>query len=268
MSNQSPLLKNNVQSFGSGTPMVFAHGFGCDQSMWRCLVPEFEKTHTVILYDLVGSGASDLTAYDRDKYQTLQGHADDLLDILREIDSGPAIFVGHSVSAMIGLLASNLEPALFAAQLMVGPSACYIDHEGYQGGFSRTDINDLLETMESNYLGWSSAIAPKIMGAPEQPELGQELSNSFCRTDPDIAKHFARVTFLSDHRTDLSASTIPTLILQCSDDLIAPTFVGQFIQEAIAGSELVTIENTGHCPHLSAPVASVAAMRKFIDTRV
>lgn len=236
--------------------------------MWRCLAPEFERTHTVILYDLVGSGGSDLSAYDREKYQSLHGHADDVLDLLRHVDAGPAIFVGHSVSAMIGLLASNREPALFTAQLMVGPSACYIDHEGYRGGFSRADIDDLLETMEGNYLGWSSAIAPRIMGAPDQPELGQELTNSFCRTDPDIAKHFARVTFLSDHRADLADAVIPTLVLQCSDDLIAPVTVGQFIHDAIPGSELAMIENTGHCPHLSAPAASVTAMREFIRTRL
>jgi sigma-B regulation protein RsbQ len=259
--------KNNVRISGSGSPIIFAHGFGCDQSMWRRLAPEFELTHTVILYDLVGSGNSELSAYDKKKYQTLQGHADDLVDILRQLDAGPAIFVGHSVSAMIGLLASNDEPSLFSAQLMIGPSACYIDHEGYRGGFSRSDIEDLLDTMESNYLGWSSAIAPKIMGAPDQPELGQELTNSFCRTDPDIAKHFARVTFLSDHRADLAESALPTLILQCSDDLIAPISVGEFIRDAIPGSELVLIENTGHCPHLSSPAASVSAMRSFIKNR-
>lgn len=236
--------------------------------MWRCLAPEFERTNTVILYDLVGSGASDLSAYDRSKYQSLQGHADDVLDILRAVDAGPAIFIGHSVSAMIGLLASNRAPDLFAAQLMVGPSACYIDDEGYRGGFSRMDIEDLLETMEGNYLGWSSVMAPRIMGAADQPELAQELTNSFCRTDPEIAKHFARVTFLSDHRADLAHAVIPTLILQCSDDLIAPVSVGQFIREAIPGSELAMIENTGHCPHLSAPAASVTAMRQFMQTRL
>lgn len=260
--------KNNVKISGSGSPIIFAHGFGCDQSMWRCLVPEFERSHTVILYDLVGSGGSDLSAYDREKYQTLQGHADDLLEILAQVATAPAIFVGHSVSAMIGLLASNQAPARFAAQLMVGPSACYINDEQYQGGFSRADIDDLLDTMAGNYLGWSSAMAPKIMGAPEQPALGQELTNSFCRTDPDIAKHFARVTFLSDHRRDVGKSAIPTLVMQCSDDLIAPVSVGEFIHQAIPGSEFALIENTGHCPHLSAPGASVAAMQKFIGARI
>lgn len=268
MLTKTPFMKNNVSVSGSGSPIIFAHGFGCDQSMWRFLVPEFERTHTVIVYDLTGSGASDLNAYDKEKYQTLHGHAEDLLDILRQLGGAPALFVGHSVSAMIGLLASNQEPSLFSAQLMVGPSACYIDDENYHGGFSRIDIQDLLTTMESNYLGWSSSVAPMIMGTPERPELGQELTNSFCRTDPDIAKHFARVTFLSDHRADLSKSALPTLILQCSDDLIAPTSVGTFIHDAISGSKLVIIENIGHCPHLSSPAASVSAMRSFIEGRV
>jgi sigma-B regulation protein RsbQ len=194
----------------------------------------------------------------------LQGYADDVLEIVDHYATGPAVFVGHSVSAMIGLLASNAAAHKFAAQIMVGPSACYIDDENYRGGFSRADIDDLLDTMAGNYLGWSSNMAPAIMGAPESPELGVELTNSFCRTDPDIAKHFARVTFLSDHRADLAKSTIPTLILQCSDDLIAPREVGDFIHRAIPGSQLAMIENTGHCPHLSAPAASIDAMRAYL----
>ena len=260
--------RNNVTVLGSGRPIVFAHGFGCDQTMWRFLAPEFAKTHQVILYDLVGSGASDLSAYDRDKYGSLHGHADDLAEVIAATTKEPAIFVGHSVSAMIGVLASNKAPSLFAGQLMVGPSACYINDEGYHGGFARSDIDDLLDTMDGNYLGWSSAMAPKIMGAPDDPALGQELTNSFCRTDPEIAKHFARVTFLSDHRADLAHSRVPTLILQCSDDIIAPLSVGEFIQRQIPGSEMVIIDNNGHCPHLSAPLASVAAMRQFIAAKL
>lgn len=259
--------RNNINVHGDGdgkATMVLAHGFGCDQSMWRHLVPAFRDKFRIVLFDLVGSGGSDLCAYDKTKYATLQGYADDLLDIVDHYSAGPAVFVGHSVSAMIGLLASNGAPGKFAAQIMVGPSACYIDDEGYRGGFSRADIDDLLDTMAGNYLGWSSTMAPAIMGAPDTPELGVELTNSFCRTDPDIAKHFARVTFLSDHRADLAKSTTPTLILQCSDDLIAPREVGDFIHRAIAGSTLAIIENTGHCPHLSAPAASIDAMRSFL----
>lgn len=244
--------------------MVLLHGFGCDQSMWRFMVPSFEASHQLLLYDLVGSGASDLSAYDREKYGTLHGHADDLIEIISSHGGGPVIFVGHSVGATIGLLASNKAPQLFAAQVMVGPSPCYIDDAGYRGGFTRADIDDLLDTMEGNYLGWSSNMAPAIMGAAGQPELGQELVNSFCRTDPEIAKHFARVTFLSDHRADLPLSRTPTLILQCTDDMIAPVEVGRYIQHAIPGSELAMIENTGHCPHMSAPAASVSAIQRYL----
>ncbi|WP_373991737.1 alpha/beta fold hydrolase [Duganella sp. BuS-21] len=257
--------RNNINLHGTGKPtLVLVHGFGCDQSMWRHMVPAFEATHRIVLFDLVGSGASDLTAYDKTRYATLHGYATDLLEILDEYADGPVVLVGHSVSAMIGLLAANVAPHRFAAQIMVGPSACYIDDDGYRGGFARADIDDLLDTMAGNYLGWSSTMAPAIMGAPDKPELGVELTNSFCRTDPDIAKHFARVTFLSDHRADLAACTVPTLVMQCSDDLIAPREVGEFIQRAIAGSKLVVIDNTGHCPHLSAPDASIAAMRAFL----
>lgn len=257
--------RNNINVHGDGeATMVLVHGFGCDQSMWRHVVPAFRDKFRIVLFDLVGSGGSDLSAYDKTKYSTLHGYADDLIEIVDQYATGPVFFVGHSVSAMIGLLASNAAPHKFAAQIMVGPSPCYIDDEGYRGGFSREDIDDLLDTMEGNYLGWSSTMAPAIMGAPDTPELGVELTNSFCRTDPDIAKHFARVTFLSDHRADLAKSTTPTLILQCSDDLIAPTEVGDFIHRAIAGSKLALIENTGHCPHLSAPAASIDAMRAFL----
>ncbi|MEZ0604109.1 alpha/beta fold hydrolase [Paraburkholderia sp. IW21] len=257
--------RNNVRISGSGKrTMVLAHGFGCDQSMWRYLVPSFHGEYRTVLFDHVGSGASDLSAYDRDKYDSLQGYADDLVEIVKEIADGPVVFVGHSVSAMIGLIASLDAPAFFAAQVMVGPSPCYVNDGDYIGGFTREDIEDLLLTLESNYLGWSSTMAPAIMGAPEQPELGVELTNSFCRTDPEIARQFARVTFLSDHRAILPRNTTPTLILQCSDDIIVPRTVGEYMQRMMPVSTLHIIENVGHCPHLSAPSASAAAMRDFL----
>lgn len=261
-------VRNNVKIHGGdGLPtMIMAHGFGCDQSMWRHLAPEFASRYRVVLFDLVGSGNSDLAAYDRQKYGSLQGYADDLLELIDAFATGPVIFVGHSVSATIGVLASNLAPEKFASQIMVGPSPRYIDDDPYRGGFSEEDIADLLDTMEANYLGWSSTMAPAIMGAPDQPQLGEELTNSFCRTDPAIAKHFARVTFLSDHRADFSRSRTPALILQCSDDLIAPVEVGEFMHHAMPDSTLVMIANHGHCPHLSAPDASIAAMQAFLAT--
>jgi sigma-B regulation protein RsbQ len=219
-----------------------------------------------VLLDLVGSGNSDLKAYDRQKYSSLQGYADDMLEVIDEFAIGPVVFVGHSVSAMIGMLADLKAPGKFAAHVMIGPSPCYINDGDYVGGFTRNDIEGLLETLESNYLGWSSNMAPAIMGAPDKPELAQELTNSFCRTDPDIAKQFARVTFMSDNRAELSRLKTPSLILQCSDDLIAPLSVGEYMHRTLPNSKLHIIDNVGHCPHLSEPDASVAAINDFLRT--
>ena len=257
--------RNNVHSSGEGSPtIVFAHGFGCDQTMWRYLHPDFAGRHKIVLFDLVGSGQSDLAAYDYAKYESLHGYAADLLEIMDEFASGPIIYVGHSVSAMIGMLAAIEAPERFVANVMVGPSPSFINDGEYVGGFTRSDIDGLLETLESNYLGWSSTMAPVIMGSPDQPELGVELTNSFCRTDPEIAKHFARVTFLADHRADLKRVTTPTLILQSSDDLLAPLGVGEYMLAQIPGSTLSVVDNVGHCPHLSAPCASVDAIKAFL----
>ncbi len=260
--------RNNVHATGTGrVTVIFAHGFGCDQNMWRLLAPAFSHEYRIILFDLVGGGMSRLDAYDREKYGTLQGYADDVLEILDACEaSGPVIFVGHSVSAMIGMLADLKDPGRITAQVMIGPSPCYINDGDYVGGFTRDDIDSLLETLESNYLGWSSTMAPAIMGSPGQPELGVELTNSFCRTDPDIAKHFARVTFLSDNREDLPRLSTPTLILQCTDDMIAPRTVGEYMAKVLPNATLCLIDNTGHCPHLSAPSASAQAIRAFLTT--
>ena len=260
--------RNNVRVMGDGPQtVVFAHGFGCDQTMWRLLAPLFAENHRVILFDLVGSGASDLGSYDSEKYASLDGYASDLVEVINEFSSNtPVIFVGHSVSAMIGVLADIQSPDLFRAHLMISPSPCYIDDDGYRGGFTRADIESLLNTLDSNYLGWSSTMAPVIMGAPGQPELGAELTNSFCRTDPAIATQFARTTFLSDHRALLPKVQTPSLIVQCHDDLIAPVEVGTFMQRTMPNSTLRVIENVGHCPHLSAPDACTQAMFEFIGS--
>jgi sigma-B regulation protein RsbQ len=259
-------IRNNVRTSGTGAAtLFFAHGFGCDQNMWRLLAPPYSDRYRTVLFDLVGSGKSDLAAFNTDKYSTLQGYADDLVEIVEEFGEGPAIVVGHSVSAMIGTLADIAAPNNFAAHVMVGPSPCYIDDGDYIGGFSRADIEALLHALESNYLGWSSTMAPAIMGAPENPALAEELSNSFCRTDPEIAKHFARVTFLSDHRADLAKLTTPTLILQCDDDMIAPVAVGEYMHRVLPRSTLKMIENVGHCPHLSQPSASADAIDSFLE---
>jgi sigma-B regulation protein RsbQ len=257
--------RNNVRVTGNGpVTMLLAHGFGCDQSMWRFLTPFYVDRYRIVTFDLVGSGRSDLSAYDRDKYGTLHGYADDVLEIIQRYADGPVIFVGHSVSAMIGMLAAIRMPERFASQVMVGPSPSYINDGDYVGGFAREDIEELLETMESNYLGWSSNLAPAIMGAPDQPQLGEELTNSFCRTDPEIAKDFARVTFMSDHRNDVPNCTIPTLILQCSDDMIAPVAVGEYMQRKLPDGTLRIIDNVGHCPHMSAPTTSSQAIDAFL----
>lgn len=261
----SVLVRNNVRIAGNGAAtMVFAHGFGCDQTMWRFLTPAFGERFRTISFDLVGSGGSDISAYDQAKYGTLHGYADDLLEILDECATGPVVFVGHSVSTMIGMLATIKAPERFAAQVMIGPSPCYINDGDYIGGFRREDIDDLLDTLESNYLGWSSSMAPVIMGAPDQPALGEEWTNSFCRNDPKIAKHFARVTFLSDHRADVPNSEVPALILQCTDDLIAPRSVGDYLTQHLPKSTLHVIENVGHCPHMSAPTESSRVIESFL----
>ena len=258
--------RNNVQIAGQGDrPMLFAHGFGCDQNMWRFVAPHFEDRYRVVLFDHVGAGRSDISSYDRGKYGTLDGYATDVLEICEELDLEDVIFVGHSVSAMIGVLAARREPARFGALVLVGPSPRYLNDDGYVGGFSRGDIEELLEALDSNYLGWSAAMAPAIMGNPGRPELGSELAHSFCRTDPAIAGHFARVTFLSDNRQDLAGIATPTLILQCSDDIIAPATVGAFVHAQMAGSELVQLDATGHCPNLSAPDETRAAINDFLS---
>ncbi len=254
-----------VSGVAGGRPIVFAHGFGCDQGMWRFVAPDFEVDHRVVLFDQVGSGGSDLSAYDPDKYGSLHGYAADLVEICRELELTDTVYVGHSVSAMIGVLAVKEAPELFGALVMVGPSPRYVDDGDYIGGFSRTDIGALLDSLESNHLGWSARMAPVIMGNPDRPELGAELTNSFCRTDPEIARRFARVTFLSDNRDDLSAVTVPTLVLQCSDDVIAPEVVGRYVHDAIPGSVFTKLAATGHCPNLSAPVETTAAIRAFLS---
>jgi sigma-B regulation protein RsbQ len=263
------LRRNNVTISGAGPQapaMMFVHGFGCDQHMWRLVAPAFEARYQVVLLDLVGAGQSDLTAYDPLRYDTLKAHAADVLGVLRALDLRDVVLVGHSVSATISMLAAITEPARVARLVLVAPSPRFLNDEGYTGGFEPADIDDLLQAMDSNYLGWSGAITPVIMGHPETPELAEELNNSFCRTDPTIARHFARVTFLSDSRADLPRLRTPALILQCAHDVLAPVAVGKYMQEHLQGSELVLIDTSGHCPHLSAPQATITAIHHFLGS--
>ncbi len=251
----------------SGVPgasvLLFAHGFGCDQNMWRYVAPHFEDDHRVVLFDHVGSGGAQ-APYDSERYASLQGYADDVVRIVTDLDLRDVVFVGHSVSAMIGVLAHLRAPDRFAALALVAPSPRYTDDSDYTGGFARADIDDMLAALSSNYLGWSSAMAPAIMGNSDQPELGAELTQSFCRVDPDIAERFARATFLSDNRSDLPKVSVPTLVMQCRDDVIAPMAVGAYVADAIPDSTLVVLEAVGHCPNLSAPGEVIEALEAFL----
>lgn len=266
-SNPAVLARNNVTVSGSpaGRPMVFAHGFGCDQRMWRFVAPAFEQRHRVVLFDYVGAGGSDLAAYDPDRYSTLDGYARDVIEVCEAAEVEDAIVVGHSVSAVIGALAAIDAPGRIGALVMVGPSPRYIDDDGYIGGFSRDQIEDLLASLQSNYLGWSRQMAPAIMGNADRAELGAELTDSFCRTDPDIQERFARATFFSDNRADLAKVRVPTLVLQCADDIIAPEAVGRFVHEQIPGSTFVQLRAVGHCPNLSAPEETTQVIQRFVE---
>jgi len=233
--------------------------------MWRFVTPAFQDKYKIVLYDHVGFGKSDLTAFQPTKYSALNGYAQDLIEICNELGMRRIIFVGHSVGAMIGVLAAIREPDLFRKLVLIGPSPCYINDGDYVGGFARQDIDGLLEFLDSNHLGWSNTMAPVIMGNPDRPELAEELANSFCRTDPEIAKHFARLTFLSDNRADLSRLTVPCVILQCSQDAIAPSSVGDYVQRHLAHSSLIQLRATGHCPQLSAPQETIEAMMEGLS---
>jgi sigma-B regulation protein RsbQ len=259
------LARNNVNISGGGSrAMVFSHGFGCDQNMWTRVAQDFEDEFRVILFDHVGAGRSDLSAYDPEKYASLEGYADDVVEIGRELELNDAVFVGHSVSAMIGALASIKSPGMFSELVMVGPSPRYVDAGDYIGGFSHTQVEELLDFLGDNHLGWSAAMAPAIMGNPDRPELGETLANSFCATDPDIARQFARATFFSDNRADLALIQARTLVLQCREDIIAPPCVGEYVHAQIPNSEYVLLDATGHCPNLSAPHEVAAAIRAFV----
>ncbi len=260
--------RNNVVIRGRGTqPMLFAHGFGCDQTMWRFVTPAFENDYRIVLFDYVGSGKSDWSAYDPGRYSTLDGYARDVLEICRELDLHDAIFVGHSVSSMIGVLAANQEPERFSDLILIGPSPRYINDSDYVGGFERADIEGLLDTMERNYLGWASFLTPVIMKNPDRPELTKELEASFCSTDPEIARRFAEATFYADNRADLSKVRVPSLVLQCSEDAIAPPEVGEYMHRHLSGSTFRVMEATGHCPHMSHPEETVRLMKDYLATR-
>lgn len=257
--------RNNVTVTGKGErPMLFAHGYGCDQTMWRYITPAFQEDYKIVLFDHIGFGQSDTSTYKKERYASLQGYADDVLEICQELDLQDVIYVGHSVSAMVGVLAAIKEPARFSKLVLVSPSPSFINDGDYYGGFSRQDIDGLLLALDGDYLGWSNNIAPVIMGNADRPELAQELAHSFCTSNPVIANDFAHITFLSDNREDLPHVKTDTLILQCSEDAIAPISVGEFTQQSITNSKLVILEATGHCPNLSAPEETITAIKNFL----
>jgi sigma-B regulation protein RsbQ len=263
--NQHIISRNNVKIHGKGSqPLLFAHGFGCDQNMWRYITPAFEDDFKIVLFDYVGAGKSDLRAYNSARYANLNGYAMDILEICSALDLQKTILVGHSVSSMVAVLVAIKEPKYFADLIMIGPSACYINEPDYVGGFERKDISDLLETMDRNYIGWANFMAPAIMKNSERPELANELAESFCSTDPIIARRFAEATFFSDNREDLPKVTIPSLIMQCSDDLIAPIEVGNYIKAHLPQSTFKLLRATGHCPHLSHPDETIVVMKEYL----
>ena len=261
------LKRNNVRVTGRGTqPMLFAHGFGCDQNMWRYVAPAFENDYKVVLFDYVGSGRSDVTAYDDKRYGKLDGYAQDILDVIHALDLRDIVFVGHSVSGMIGVLAANREPERFSRLILIGPSPRYINDDPYVGGFGKADIDGLLEMMDSNFIGWANFLAPAIMKNGDRPELGEELTTSFCSTDPIMARRFAEATFYADNRADVERASIPSLILQCSDDMVAPVEVGKYLEQHMPQSTMRQMKATGHCPHMSHPDETIALMKDYLQS--
>jgi sigma-B regulation protein RsbQ len=264
-SQEAIRARNHVNISGRGERvMLFAHGFGCDQAMWRYVAPAFADEYRIVLFDYVGSGKSDWHAYDSQRYGSLEGYAQDVLDVIAAFDLTDVIFVGHSVSAMIGMLAALRAPERFAHLVMIGPSPCYVNEAGYLGGFERKDIEGLLDLMEKNYVGWASFLAPVIMKNVERPELAAELRSSFCATDPNVTREFARVTFLSDNRADLGRLRVPALILQCAEDAVAPEAVGRYLERTLAGSTFRQMQATGHCPHMSHPTETVRLIEEYL----
>ncbi|MFJ5717921.1 alpha/beta fold hydrolase [Neobacillus sp. NPDC093127] len=260
------MKRNNVKVMGQGEQTImFAHGFGCDQSMWQYIAPTFAEKYRIILFDYTGSGNSDITAYQSEKYSTLHGYMQDVLDIIEEMDLQQILFIGHSISSMIGMLAAIERPDYFDKLIMIGPSPCYLnDTDGYVGGFEQSDIKELLALMEMNFAGWASYMAPFAMDQSKDPKLTQELENSFVSTNPRIAREFAEVTFFSDYRTSVPSVTVPTLIIQCSNDSIVPIEVGEYLHKHLQNSTLQIIDARGHYPHISQPLETTEIIIDYL----
>jgi sigma-B regulation protein RsbQ len=268
--NDDVLRRHAVRVTGDpdGPPMLFAHGFGCDQTLWRAVAPAFERDHRVITFDYVGAGNSDRAAYDPARYASLDGYARDVLEICAALDLRDVTLVAHSVSSMVAVLASIAEPDRFSDLILVTPSPRYLDDlPAYRGGFDRASIDGLLQMLDVNTMGWAAFLAPVVMGNRDRPELSANLEATFCSIDPVMARQFAQVTFLSDNRADLPGVTTPSLILQVSEDAVAPLEVGAYLHRQLRDSTLVTIDGTGHCPHVSHPAETIAAIRDHLAAR-
>lgn len=265
MGQMDIIAKHALNVFGNGVrPIVFAHGLGCDQTMWKSIVPAFEHDYKIVLFDLMGFGNSDHSHFSYENYQSLSEYAEDVIEIIQNTNTSPVTFVGHSVSAIIGILAAKRRPEIFDQLILIGPSPKYINDENYHGGFERKDISGLIEAMQANYFGWAKNLAPVIVGNPERPELAKMLEESFCRTNPDYALHFAKLTFWSDNRSDLKYVATPALVMQCSEDVIAPTSVGQYVATQMPNATFVQLAATGHCPHISHPEEVIAEIKKYV----
>lgn len=260
--------RNHVRVIGEGHQIiVMAHGFGCDQNMWQYITPYFKEQYKIVLFDYVGSGKSDMSAYDAEKYNSLHGYKQDLLEVIEALDLEQVIYFGHSVSSMIGLLAAIEQPQKFKQMIMIGPSPCYLNDEHYKGGFEKSDVEDLLSMMEMNFAGWASFMAPFAMGNEGTSPITEELENTFVSCNPQIAKQFAEVTFYSDYRDTIAKLQVPTLIMQCANDSVVPVEVGYYLHKNIKNSELVILDTRGHYPHISEPKLTVELMNNYLQIK-
>ncbi|WP_334063868.1 alpha/beta fold hydrolase [Alteromonas genovensis] len=260
------IKRNNVRFFGNGeVTLLLAHGFGCDQRMWDHLIPYLENDYKIVLFDYVGCGQSDLSAFDKKRYSQLSGYAKDVEEICDALSLSNVIFIGHSVSSTIGMHAAIERPDLISKLIMICPSPCFLNlPPDYMGGFEKDDLEELINLMDKNYLGWASYFAPLVVGEGHDESVKQEMEDSFCSTDPSYAKPFAKATFFADDRYLMPKLGTPTLILQSQDDSLASVEVGRYMNKAIEHSKLIVLEAKGHCLHMTTPEQVACAIGEFL----